>query len=359
MKIKILFFIFFFIKCFNIQSIEAKSNNSIIIVLAANNYYIPYVSVMIDSIIINAKQKRPYEIFILTTNISLKNKKKLRKQIKKNEMFYIEFINVNNFIENKNLNINAHLTIETYFRFLIFDLFPNFKKVLYLDSDLIVNNDISDLYDINIDGKYLAAAKDIDTAGALNYQKDKKKYINEIIGYKRDDEYFQAGVILFNIPEIRKKISSEILFYIAQGRNWEWMDQDILNYVFKEKVYYLNQKWNCIMNWVGLIKNMSRIDILKLAPKELFNEYIIARKNPLIIHYAGNQKPWETPSCDFSHYFWKYANESIFIKQIIKQNKIINKNKMNKILYKYIKKYIFIPFYIINLILFFIYIIKK
>ena len=232
MKIKILFFIFFFKKCFNIQSIEAKSNNSIIIVLAANNYYIPYVSVMIDSIIINAKQKRPYEIFILTTNISLKNKKKLKKQIKKNEMFYIEFINVNNFIENKNLNINAHLTIETYFRFLIFDLFPNFKKVLYLDCDLIVNSDISNLYDINIDGKYLAAAKDIDTAGALNYQKDKKKYIYEIIGYKSDDEYFQAGVILFNIPEIRKKISSEILFYIAQGRNWEWMDQD------KMELYY-------------------------------------------------------------------------------------------------------------------------
>ena len=287
-KILILFWIFSFIKSFKIQSIEAKSKHSIIIVLAVNNYYIPYVSVMIDSIIKNAKQKKPYEIFILKTNITLENKKNLRNQMKKNKMFSINFINVNNYIKEKKLNIFAHLSIETYFRFLIIDLFPKAKKVLYLDSDLIVNCDISDLYNINIDDKYLAAVKDIDTAGALNYEKDKRKYINEIIGYKKDDEYFQAGVILFNIPEIRKTISSEILFNIAQKRKWEWMDQDVLNFVFKEKVYYLNQKWNCIMNWVGLIKNISRIEILKLAPKQLFDEYLNARKNPLI-----NQICWK------------------------------------------------------------------
>ena len=306
---------------------------------------------MIESIIYNAKKIRSYELFILTTNISIKNKEILKNQIKKNKKFSISFLNVNNYIKNFNLNIFAHLTIETYFRFLIFDLFPNCKKVLYLDCDLIINYDLSELYDINIEGKFLAAVKDIDTAGSLNYEKGKRKYIKEVIGYKRDDEYFQAGVILFNIPEIRKKISSEILFYIAQGRKWNWMDQDILNFVFKGKIYYLNQKWNCIMNWVGLIKNMSRIDILKLAPIKLFNEYMQARKNPFIVHYAGNQKPWEIPNCDFSKYFWKYANSSIYIKQIIQQNKK-NKKNLFKIIIKYKKFIFFLPLLIINLILY-------
>ena len=105
------------------------------------------------------------------------------------------------------------------------------------------------------------------------------------------------------------------------------MDQDVLNFVFKGKIYYLNQRWNCIMNWDGLIKNKTRIDILKLAPKSLFNEYLEARKNPYIIHYAGSQKPWEYPSCDFSNYFWKYANKSIYINQILNQNKKKKKKK--------------------------------
>ena len=308
---------------------------------------------MIESIIQNAKQKRLYKIYILTTNISLKNKENLNYQIKNDKRFSIYFINVTNYIENKKLNTFAHLTIETYFRFLIFDLFPNSKKVLYLDSDLIINYDISELYDINIEGKYLAAVKDIDTAGSLNYQKEKRNYINEIIGCKGDDEYFQAGVILFNILEIKNKISSEILFYIAQERKWDWMDQDVLNFVFKGKIYYLNQKWNCIMNWVGLIKNKTRIDILKFAPKQLFNEYLEARKNPLIIHYAGNQKPWEYPSCDFSNYFWKYANHSIYIKKIIIQNKKKRKKKKNqKLLIKYINIILIISNILINLIIF-------
>ena len=313
-----LFLIFLTIKIYITQF---NTNISVILVLAINNFYVPYVSVMIESIILNAKQKRKYEIYILSTNISLKNKENLNYQIKKDKRFSIEFINVTNVIKNKKLNTFAHLTIETYFRFLIFDLFPNYKKILYLDSDLIINTDISELYDINIEGNYLAAVKDIDTAGSLNFQKGKRKYIHEIIGCKGDDEYFQAGVILFNIIEIKKKISSEILFYIAQARKWDWMDQDILNFVFKGKIYYLHQKWNCIMNWVGLIENKTRIDIMKLAPKSIFDEYLEARKNPLIIHYAGNQKPWEYPSCDFSNYFWKYANKSIYINQIIIQNK--------------------------------------
>ena len=329
MKNKFCFLVFIFIniKIIFFAKLNINKNNSVITVLAINNYYVPYVSVMIESIIQNAKQKRKYEIYILSTNISLKNKEILNYQIKKDQRFSVRFINVTNFIKNKKLNIFAHLTIETYFRFLIFDLFPNSKKILYLDSDLIINTDISELYDINIEGKYLAAVKDIDTAGSLNFQYGKRKYINDIIGCKGNDEYFQAGVILFNILEIKKKISSEILFYIAQGGKWDWMDQDILNFVFKGKIYYLNQKWNCIMNWVGLIKNITRIDILKLAPESLFNEYLEARKNPFIIHYAGNQKPWEYPSCDFSNYFWKYANKSIYINQIIIQNKKKRKKK--------------------------------
>ena len=346
-------FLFYYIFFHFISRIKSNLNAPVLIVLAVNNYYVPYASVMIESLIYNSNLTRSYKLFILNSNISLKNKENIKHQIKKNKNFSINFINVNKFIENKNLYIFSHLTIETYFRFLIFDLFPNSEKVLYLDSDIIINVDVSILYDINIKGKYLAASKDIDTAGHFNYLIEKRKYIKNVIGYNGTDEYFQAGVILFNVREIRKKFSSEILFYIAQGRKWEWMDQDILNFLFKGNIYYLNQKWNCIMNWVGSIKNMSRIDILKLAPKELFNEYLEARKNPLIIHYAGIQKPWETPNCDFSNYFWKYANKSIYINQIIKQNKKNNKKKIFKLILKNIKFKLRIIF-IINSIIYLI-----
>jgi len=351
MFFELFFFLFLNINNLTFELIKTKTN-SVTTVLSINNIYVPYIYVLIESIIQNANQKRPYEIFILTTNISLENKEILKNQIKKDNRFSIEFINVANLIKDKKINLFDYLSIETYFRFFIFDLFSDTQKILYLDSDLIINSDIADLYDINIEGKYLAAAKDIDIAGLIKYEKHKRKYIEKYIGYKGEDEYFQAGVILFNIQEIKKKFTTEIFFKVAEKRKWKWMDQDVLNYIFKGNVFYLNQKWNCIFNWKNLIKGKCRIDILKLAPKQLFNEYLQARKNPFIIHFAGNQKPWEYPDCDFSEYFWKYAKNSIVFNQIIKQNRKIIKRKIKKKLIKIFRTNLILFISIINLILY-------
>ena len=108
------FFLFFYILYYLLSTIKSNLNAPVLIVLALNNYYVPYVSVMLDSLIYNSNPKRSYKLFILNTNISQKNKEILKNQIKKNKNFSINFINVNKFIENKNLNIFAHLTIETY-----------------------------------------------------------------------------------------------------------------------------------------------------------------------------------------------------------------------------------------------------
>lgn len=354
MKYFFFLFIILNIKKFTFQFIKTKPN-SVITIFSINDAYVPYISILIESIIQNAKQKRPYEIFILTTKITLKNQEILKNQIKKDKRFSIEIIDVSKLIKNKKVKIYSHLSIETYFRFFIFDLFPEVKKVLYLDSDLIINSDIADLYDINIEGKYLAAAKDIDIAGLIVFEKDKNEYIKKVIGYKGKDEYFQAGVIIFNVQEIKRKISTDNLFKIAQKRRWNWMDQDVMNYVFKGNVLYLSQQWNCIMNWKNLIGGMERMDILKLAPKQLFNEYSEARKNPFIIHYAGNQKPWTDPKADFSDYFWKYAKNSIYFNQILKQNKKKIRKKLKKLLNKISKIHTFLVLFIILFFSFFKY----
>ena len=61
----------------------------------------------------------------------------------------------------------------------------------------------------------------------------------------------------------------------------------------------------------------SRMAILKEAPFALYNEYLKARKNPKVAHYAGYQKPWHVPTCDFAEYFWKYARQTVFYEEIL------------------------------------------
>lgn len=307
--------------------------NSVVAVLACNNYYVPYLAAMLQSIVQNAKQNRKYNLYLLTTDISSENLNKLKSLVNIDERFNFNCVNVQKFCENQNFFVHTHISVETYYRFFILDLFKNTKKVLYLDCDMVVNADIAELYDTDIGENYLAAAKDIDLAGAIKHNKEQALYVKEEIGCQGADEYFQAGVLLFNLPEMKKQAGMERLIETSQEKNWNYMDQDILNHVYQKKIFYLNQNWNCVMDWRE--PAASRMAILKEAPFQLYNEYLEARKNPKIIHYAGYQKPWNVPSCDFAEYFWKYARQTVFYEELLsrlmkyKTEKVIEEQSIN------------------------------
>ena len=307
--------------------------NAVVSVLACNDNYVPYFAVMLQSIVQNAKQNRPYEIYLLTTDVSLDNQNKLKQIVAGDSRFLFRCINVQNYCQNQNFFVHTHISVETYYRFFIFDLFKDTQKVLYLDSDMVVNADIAELYDTELGDNYLAAAKDIDLAGSIKHNKKQSEYVKNDIGCSGADEYFQAGVLLFNLETMKNHADMQKLVLVSQERNWNYMDQDILNHVYQKKIVYLNQTWNCVMDWRE--PNASRMEILKEAPFSLYNEYLEARKSPKIVHYAGYQKPWNKSSCDFSEYFWKYARQTVFYEELIVRlseyhtKKIIEKDAIN------------------------------
>ena len=229
----------------------------------------------------------------------------------------LKCIYVTSYFESLNLFVNQHLAVETYYRLLSPQLFPTTSKILFLDSDMIVNADVSELFDIDISNYYLAAIKDIDISGQLYENDYLKNYLENTVKIKNGYNYFQAGCLLLNLAEIRKKYSTEDLIKIATENNWTYLDQDVLNHAFNDKVYYLPQKWNTMMDWRE--PNASRIGILKKAPLVLYLEYLKARENPKIIHYAGYQKPWNKSGCDFADFFWKYARQTVFYEEILKR----------------------------------------
>ena len=95
---------------------------------------------------------------------------------------------------------------------------------------------------------------------------------------------------------------------------WKHHDQDVLNHLCEGKVKFLDMSWNVIMNWKSNFS--SRMDILKLSPRNIYNEYLASRAMPKIIHYAGYQKPWKDPSCDYAEDFWIYARRTYFYEKM-------------------------------------------
>lgn len=296
----------------------AFKEDNIAIVLSANNYYVPYVATVLSSILTNSSAKYNYDILLMNKDINPHEQKKLKSIIEDKSNFSLRFINVSRFEESfKSLFLRGHFTIETWFRLLLPEILPDYDKVLYLDSDLVVNADIAELYNTNIDKYLLAACHDADTAGLYNgFEPKKKNYMDNILKIAKPYDYFQAGVILFNLAEFRKQLKTDETLKFAASYEWELLDQDVLNYLAQDKVKFVDMAWNVMYDW-----NYIRIKkIVSRAPKYLQDEYMTAHANPKIIHYAGPDKPWNNPLADYAEAFWKYAKDSGYYEAIIYRN---------------------------------------
>lgn len=293
------------------------SEDAVTVALSINDYYVPYAAVVLQSIHDNINSEEKYDIIIMNRDVSAVSQKALRAIFDDTNNVSIRFFNVSRFEKQfENLFLRGHFALETYFRLLLPNIMEGYKKVLYLDSDVVVTTDIAELFRENIDGYLLAACHDADTAGLYNgYEPAKKDYMDNVLKIKRPYQYFQAGVILFNLDEFRKKYTVEEMLKFAASYEWQLLDQDVLNYLAQDSYKPIDMKWNVMTDW-----NRIRIaKIISRAPKYLQDEYKKAHAAPNIIHYAGPDKPWHQPDSDYSEVFWVYARKTASYEVLIQR----------------------------------------
>ena len=280
------------------------------LVLSANEYYVPYMGTLLQSIKENSSPNRTYDIVVLHRDITPQSQAVLQRLMAPSN-FSLRFFDTTRLMRDyeSNLFLRGHFRIETYFRLLMQDILPAYNKALYLDCDMVANHDIAELFDVDVDGYLLAAVQDADTAGLYNgFEPQKKNYMDNIMKMKDPYSYFQAGTILFNLAEFRKRYTVTEMFEYATSYEWELLDQDVLNHFAEGHVKYLDMRWNVVMDWLGIRIN----DIIGRAPRMLYQGYMDSRKDPYIIHYAGPDKPWDNFESDYADYFWSYAQRTPF-----------------------------------------------
>jgi lipopolysaccharide biosynthesis glycosyltransferase len=286
--------------------------NTIPITFAANDYFAPYMAVMMQSIMENAGVSRTYRFFVLHTDITPATQADLQAQVNRFAHFGIDFIDVRQHIHNYDFFTanRPDLTAEAYFRLLIPELFSQYDRVIYVDGDMICRADISRLYDIELGDKVLAAARDI--VGINQFYRDGKdagkQWWDTKSNMNNPADYYCDGMVVFNIAEFRKMISTEELLHLAISRKWKCHDQDILNYVTQGKTFFLPYTWNFIT-----------AENTEYIPENLKKEYKKAQESAKIIHFAGvREKPWISPvHLKNFEYFWMYATRTPFINLII------------------------------------------
>lgn len=286
------------------------SLDDVVVVFAVSENFVPYLSVALESLLENTDHERHYDIVILTRDIFPASMLTLKRQVEPYGVG-IGFLDVDEAIGKRQLPHYGHFRPETYFRLLAPWLLPEVKKAIYLDSDLVVLADVAELFDTDIEGELLAATRDADTVGQIaGYDEGVGPYLANDLGLTDPYQYFQAGVLLMNLAEFRKRTTPAQLLAIATQRTWRWLDQDVLNKLCDGRYVRVDMAWNCLYDWKGRRRN----HIIAQAPKNFVEEYEAARRHIKIIHYAGpDDRPWLYPDADLAEYFWNYARRSPYL----------------------------------------------
>lgn len=268
-----------------------KKRNAIPVFFAADDKYIQFMMVTMKSIIDHASNKYYYKLHVLHTDITKEHQEFVKQQETGNcKIFFHDVTRELQKIEKK-LSVRDYYSATTYYRLFIAEMFPKYKKVLYIDSDTIIREDIANMYLYDLEKNYIGAVRD-----QLVVQTDiYGNYVEKVLGISRG-AYFNAGVVLINCEQFRDKhmlkqfvdLLNTYTFVVAQ-------DQDYLNILCKDNVLWLDPRWNVQM--IGTIP---------------FEE-----DKAKLIHYNLVAKPWHYEDCRMGKYFWEYAKKTAVYEELL------------------------------------------
>ncbi|HZF71586.1 glycosyltransferase family 8 protein [Sulfuricurvum sp.] len=212
--------------------------DTIHIAFGCDDNYVKHLSVVLLSLFEHADPHRKIVIYVMIVSLSEKNKAGLRAIVEKFSK-EIEFVTINTDLFDK-VYLRGHiLSPVAYARVIIPDIIDA-DKVLYLDCDMLIKSDISELYDLNIEDWHLMAVREP--------MMDRSR--NRALGMPESAPYFNSGMLLINCIKWREdKIPNKVLeFARSEHERMFFHDQDALNVILQKKWKLLHPKWNQIAN---------------------------------------------------------------------------------------------------------------
>lgn len=273
--------------------------NHISVAFAIDNNYYPYCMITIQSMLHNKDCNTFYDIYIMIDNKFKEEHKnslyELSQQYSRNN---INFIEMGDLCNSASLTIK-HTSISTYYRLYLPELLKGkCDKCFYFDSDIIINCDLSKLYNTDLNDSYVAGV----VAAGYILDKNNRRYYQSI-GISNLNKYINAGMTLWNIEKINNdKKNIELIKCLDSC--YKSQDQDIINLVLDKRTI-LDLTYNC----------MTKYDFRRKEIKDIYGNARIeqALDDPQIIHYADKSKPWHTSKIKLFKYWLYYKKHNSFL----------------------------------------------
>lgn len=267
-----------------------KNKDVIPVFFTVDDKYAPYLAVAVNSLIHNASGDYFYKIIVIYEHLSEENKRKIK--LLETDYAAIEFGEMKQSLSCITDKPGNHLradyfTLTIFFRLFLADMFPEYDKAVYLDSDIVVPGDISEFYKYELGDNLVGAIKDnsvvdVDELGT---------YMEEAVGVDRH-LYVNSGILLLNMKKLREVGFAQHFLHLLTEYHFDCVapDQDYLNAMCFGKICFLPECWDAMPT-----------------------EGVPPMENPKIIHYNLWAKPWLYDNIAYEEYFWKYAKDSGYL----------------------------------------------
>lgn len=253
-----------------------------------------YAAVSLHSLVKNANPENDYTVYFLSQDLSKEHQADLTALGSSN--VHIKFFHIDDElvapIKNRKENYlrGDFFTMSIFYRLFIPELFPQYDKAIYIDSDTIVNDDIAKLYEIDLGNNLFGACTD----SSIQYVEKMVKYIKEVLALD-PKKYINSGMLVMNSKAFRDEKFIDHFMDLLEKYHFDCIapDQDYLNEIGDGRILYIDGTWDAMPN-----------------------ENTKPLADPSLIHYNLFFKPWHFRNVQYENYFWQNAKETKFFNEL-------------------------------------------
>ncbi len=269
------------------------SKQIIPVFFACDDNFVKFTIVAITSLKENASRDYEYDIHILYTKMSREMEQATLALAE--DGFKISFDDVSPYLKQTSykMPIRDYYSKTTYFRLFISEMFPQYDKAIYLDSDMVIKGDIAELYNHDLGDNYVGACHE----QAMIQVDEFGTYVEQCIGLDRN-WYFNAGMLVINCRQFREqKVLDQFIHLLHEYNFVVTQDEDYLNFICKDHILWIENKWNF----------------------EVIFKYDYKKEDLKILHFLMVGKPWHYDDCPYKEFFWEYAKKTSVYESILNE----------------------------------------
>jgi lipopolysaccharide biosynthesis glycosyltransferase len=301
-----------------------------------NANYLVGGSVTIFSMLKNANPIYYYDLYIIHSDISIKDQNRLMKVVKKFSNASLTFKEFDYSADSWNKLANkAHFSKEIFNKLILSRIFPEYDRILLSDVDVLFLGDLSPSF-------FLFPDEFFYYAGVGTIFKFQTSYLYEAYYSKAEISLLSAGCgsgyLLVNLKYIREKGKDKELndFYINNLNRLILPEQDCINIVAHPHIKYLPFNY-CVCPFFYKSKNNSANFNSNIKDAEIIFKDLL--RNPILLHYIGPLKPWNSFFIHKQGIWFKYLIKGgLFIYYLRKLPAAINNRLKRYSLKRFIQK---------------------